>query len=74
MKKFVKITQTYHVVAIIEVNENETHEETKERILDHIKYNGGADVVINQGGEIDFDFLNNSLPRKIDENDYECID
>lgn len=71
MKRFVKITQTFSVCAIMEIEEGETLESVRERIKKYCKSN---DEVICCGGDISFEILKDRKPTKKDEISFECID
>ena len=72
-KQFIRIKQTFYVDAIIEVAEDEDDVSIHKRIKEHLKHSGGAEAVINQGGDIDFKRLRRK-PTEEDEDTYECID
>lgn len=73
MKKFVQLKQTFSVMTIMEIDENETDEQIMARINKHLANNGGADTVICCDGKISFD-ITNKQPTKEDEDSFECID
>lgn len=74
-KKFIKITQTYNTIAIMDVKKNETYENIQKRILDYINNAGGPESVIVNGGEIRHEIMNmDHEPNKEDEESFECID
>lgn len=74
-KKFVYITQTYHVIAIMDINPKETYEDIQKRIYEHVKNSGGTEAVINCGGEIEHEIMDIAGdPDREDEERFECID
>lgn len=74
-KKFINITQTYHVTAIMDIDEKETYEDIQKRILEYINNAGGPESIIVCGGEIKHEILDRSRkPNKEDEENFECID
>ena len=75
-KKFVYITQTHHLVVIMDIDENETYDDIQARILNYVikTGNGEARNVINFGGYIKHEIMD--VGREVDEEDekdYECI-
>ena len=73
--KFVKITQTFSVMAIMDVAKGETKEHLLERIKEHCDSNGGSQNVIVMGGDIDCEIDKEmGKPTCADYDEYECID
>ena len=72
-KKFVDITQTYTVRAIISMEEGETEEQLIERVKMHCDNNGGVESVIISGGRLSCSIAEGK-PSIEDEDMYECID
>ena len=75
-KQFIKITQTYHTIAIMDIDDNETKEEVLDRIKEYINdTDGGVETIIINGGEINFEYIPHfGEPTEEDELSYECID
>ena len=71
-KKIVRITQIYYVDAIMDIAEDESDENVRQRIDSHLNHNG-ADAVITQGGNIVHEVLLVN-PDDYDTDEYECID
>jgi len=72
-KRFVRIKQMFYVDAIMDIGPDETEESIKERVFRHLENNGGANTVINQGGDISLR-IGIMRPTKADEDAFECID
>jgi hypothetical protein len=74
MKKIVRITQTFYVDVIMDLDTTETPEKVLNRIKEHCKNNGGEETVINQGGELSYVVLHHRRYTKKLEDKLECID
>lgn len=68
-----RLEQTFYVDAIMDIGPEDTDETVKERVIKHLENNGGADTVINQGGDIAIKFRY-GFPSKKEEEMLECID
>ena len=73
MERFVKIQQTYTLMAIMDVEDNETEDEIVARIKEHCDRNGGTESVITCGGDITAQVIDR-VPDEEDYDVYECID
>ena len=74
MKQVIRITQTYYVDAIIDINPNDNPKEIVNKIKEHCERNGGEETVINQGGEITYSVIKGRKYTKKLEEELECID
>jgi hypothetical protein len=72
-KRFIEISQTYSMIAIMNVDEGETEESVTKRVRAHCERNGGAEAVIVSDGSLTC-HIATGIPTQEDESIYECID
>lgn len=73
MKRILNVTQTFHKKIIMDVTMEMSNKDIMDKINKYIKNNGGADTVIDQGGEIDFEITKLPVIPEVEDR-YECID